>query len=351
MNPVAIVGAGVAGAGVAHSVDGPVTVFEQSDTIGGRTATHNAHGCTYDPGANYLKSDVPRINELVTKTLDTDGLIGISGPVWTFDGEGTITKGDDVDEHKWSYVGGISQLSAQLFERSGATVSIETRVETIHHKTEGWSLSDSNGADLGTFDQLVLTPPAPQTAALIGRMTSDNNTAWEPLRNAIAAVSYRPICSVVLHYPFELSVPYYALVNTDRDHEIGWVSREECKSEHVPDGECLLIVQMAPDWSAERIDDDGTVDEIIDSGVADLVADLFQDNRLATPDWSAVRCWSNALPNNGFEDSFVRTRAERDGLFIAGDWISGSGRIHQALDSGLAVGERICGADGGGDGA
>lgn len=342
MNRVAIVGAGVAGAGVAHTVDGEVSVFEQSAKVGGRTATHSAHGCTYDPGANYLKSDDRRVNELITETLETDGLIDIDTPVWTFDVAGTISEGEDMDEHKWNYVGGISQLAERLFERSGATVSTETRVETIRHNDEGWWLSDPAGADLGTFDRIVLTPPAPQTATLIGRVTSDDEAGYlESLGNAVAAVSYRPICSVVLHYPFELSVPYYALVNTDREHEIGWVSREECKSGHVPDRECLLIVQMAPDWSAERIDDDGNVIGTIESEVADLVADLFEDRRLATSDWSAVRCWPAALPNDVFEDQTVRARAERDGLFIAGDWIAGSGRIHRALNSGLAVGERL----------
>lgn len=111
----------MAGAGVAYALrDAPVsvTVFERTDRIGGRAATRSVHGCTYDLGVNYVKSDDSGISELLTETLDTNGLIDITEPVWTFTEDRTISSGDDSDVHKWSYTEGIAALPRRLFDRS-----------------------------------------------------------------------------------------------------------------------------------------------------------------------------------------------------------------------------------------
>lgn len=352
MERVAIVGAGVAGAGVAYALrDADVSVFEQASSVGGRTATRRTHGCLCDTGANYVKSDDPTVTELITETLDTAGLTDIDVPVWTFTADGTISEGNDTDEHKWTYEDGIEQLSTRLFDRTDTNVIRNTRVQTIVREGEHWSLgsesgNNSNGVgyDLGVFDTLVLTPPAPQSAALIERMRWEHDLR-EELLAAVEGVEYRSIYTVLLHYPFELEVPYYALVNTDREHEIGWVSREECKPNHA-DGESLLVVQMAPDWSARRIDD-VTVDPADNaSDAAELIADLFDDDRLADPDWTDTREWCHALPNNEpdfGDENDARQRAEQHGLYLAGDWLAGEGRVHLALKTGLEAGERIDG--------
>jgi renalase len=341
MKRVAVIGAGIAGAGVAYALQDAdasvsVSVFEKTSSIGGRMATHRSHGCVYDLGANYIKSNDPIVSELITETLATEGLIDVSAPVWTFDGDGAISEDEDQDEHKWTYEDGIAQLATRLFEQVDETVSVslERHIDTISRENGYWSLTDASSTDLGTFDVLVLTPPAPQTAALI------EGIQWETdlsLHAAVDAVEFRAIHSVAAHYPFEMDVPYYALVNTDREHEIGWVSREEEKAGHVPDGECHLIIQMAPDWSAQRIDDSP---DSVASDAAELTADLFDDNRLSTPDWTDTRTWRNALPDTELTDD-VRKNAEQNGLYLAGDWVAGDGRTHLALKNGLAVGKRI----------
>jgi hypothetical protein len=181
-----------------------------------------------------------------------------------------------------------------------------------------------------------LTPPAPQTAAIL-----DSSALDEELREEIAAeiggVGYRTQITAVLHYSFSIDPPYYALINTDHDHEIAWLSREECKAGHVPDGECLLIAQMAPEWSLERYEEP---ESEITGAAADLVGELFEDERFADPDWTDIQHWRFALPEGGV-DADVLAGAEDEGLFFAGDWVVGEGRVHEALRSGLETGERI----------
>ncbi|WP_435078634.1 NAD(P)/FAD-dependent oxidoreductase [Halococcus sp. AFM35] len=332
---VAIVGAGVAGAGAAYALDGAadVTVFEKEPTVGGRTATRRNHGCRYDYGANYCK-DEGRVADLLAD-LDTEGLVDIDAPVWTFDGENDVSEGRDTDDRKWTYREGIDQLAKRLFERTDATVETNTRIGRIE-RTDGWRIESVGGGDAGTFDSLVLTPPAPQTASLLADAAWESNFRAD-LVESVETVPYRTTITAVLHYPFSLDRPYYALVNIDGEHDIGWLSREECKPSHVPDGESLLIAQMAPGWSTERY---GEPTDDIAAAAADMVADLLDDERLAEPDWVDGHGWRLAQPDGGVDGDLLDS-AERAGLFFAGDWVDGEGRIHLALDSGLDAGERI----------
>ncbi|ESS08931.1 MAG: hypothetical protein A07HN63_01140, partial [uncultured archaeon A07HN63] len=97
---------------------------------------------------------------------------------------------------------------------------------------------------------------------------------------------------------FEFERAYYALVNTDYEHDIGWLSRESCKPGHVPDGESLLVAQMAPDWSTATYDDPL---EAISGEVAEMVAQLLGDDRLCNPDWVDDQGWRYALPDAAVE--------------------------------------------------
>lgn len=336
---VAVVGAGAAGAGAAYALRNAaveVTVFEKSRGVCGRAATRRKNDCRYDHGANYFKDEDSRVTEIVTEDLDTEGLAEAEGPIWTFDADGTVSEGRDADDHKWTYRAGITQLAKRLFDRTEITIEKSTRVGGIERVDRGWALADIDGADLGRYDALLLTPPAPQTADLLAAIEWDDDLR-DDLETAVRDVSFRPTITAVLHYPFELDRPYYALVNTDKDHEIGWCSREECKPGHVPDGESLLVVQMGADWSADRIDDPPA--EVVPDA-ADLTADLLDDDRLADPDWTDYQGWRYAQPGDVVAAEPLDRAAEYD-LFVAGDWVAGEGRVHLALRNGLDTGERI----------
>jgi predicted NAD/FAD-dependent oxidoreductase len=336
---VAIVGAGVAGAGAAYALrdaGASVTVFEKSGGVCGRAATRRKNGCTYDHGANYVKADSDRVAALLTDHLDTDGLVDVDAPVWTFDAAGEVSEGRDVDDHKWTYSEGITQLGKRLFDAADATVERRTRIAEPIRESGSWRLVDDQEADCGQFDALLVTPPAPQTADLLGAANWEHALKRD-LRQAIAVVPYRTIITAVLHYPFEVDRPYYGLVNTDTEHDVGWLSREECKDGHVPDGESLLIAQMSPDWSVEHYEDpDGAIVET----AAQKVATLLGDERFADPDWTDTQHWRYAQPDEGVDRAALETAADHD-LFFAGDWVADEGRVHLALETGLDAGERI----------
>lgn len=336
---LAIVGAGTAGAAAAYrlrNADVDVTVFEKSRGVSGRAATRRKHGCVYDHGANYVKADSKRVTELVTETLPTDGLVDIDKPVWTFDRDGNVEPGTRQDDSKWTYTDGITQLAKRLFAQTDIDIEFETRVGGLERIAGKWRLVDDDGDPLGVFDRVLLTPPAPQTVSLL-EATDWDDTRVDTLLTAVDAVPYRTIYSVILHYPFAVEYPWYALVNTDRDHDVGWLSREELKPGHVSDGETLFVVQMSPGWSAKRYDDPPVE---VKRDVAALVAKLLDDERFVEPDWTDRQGWRYALPDAGADRDVVRA-AEPAGLYVAGDWVEGEGRVHSAIESGLDVAARI----------
>lgn len=337
---VAVVGAGVAGSAVAYALrdaDREVTVFEREREPGGRTATRCRDGCRYDCGANYATSADDRVSRLV-RSLDEGDLVDIEPPVWTFDADGAVEPGDEdrADDHKWTFEDGISTLPRRLLERSRATVRTGTPVTALEPTGDRarWLLVTGGDTRFGPFDAVVLTPPGPRTARILeAGAVPDGRLA--ALASAAETVPFRTVHSFALHYPFPLDRPYYALVDTSREHAIGWVSREECKRGHVPDGETLLIVQPSPDWSVEHRE---TPADRAATAAADRVANLLEDGRLADPDWTDRRRWRRALPDAAVDEA--RT-AEPVGVYVAGDWVRGEGRIHAALSSGLEVGTRL----------
>ena len=338
-----IVGAGLAAAGMADALSEEgisITVLEKSRGVGGRAATRRRNGCRYDHGANYIKDSDERTRELL-ESLGTDGLVDIDAPVWPFDADGRISESERPEAHKWTWEAGITQLAKRLFGRTDAEIRKETRVDALREDPAGWTISDTDGTTHGPFDAVVLTPPAPQTADLL-RATEliDGEDDLAAATDAVDQVPYRTIRSLLLHYPFEIDRPYYAVVNDDREHDIGWLARESCKPGHVPAGEELLVVQMAPDWSTANYD---TALDDAASEVAETAAQLLGDDRLTEPDWVDDQGWRYALPDAGVDSEAVAP-LEAHGLYVAGDWVVGEGRAHEALWCGVDVGERLAAA-------
>ncbi|MBX0294339.1 NAD(P)/FAD-dependent oxidoreductase [Haloarcula nitratireducens] len=336
---LAVVGAGAAGAAATYALRDAsveVTVLEKSRGVCGRAATRRRDDCVYEYGANYLKDADDRVTELVTDELPTDGLVDVDDPIYAFERDGEIREGKEADEHKWTYEAGITQLAKRLFAETEANVRNEVTVETLERVGDGWRIYDDEGTDFGRYDGVLLTPPAPQTADILGQAEWSHDDR-RSIRQTVASVPYRTAVAGVLHYPFELDVPWYAAVNTDKDHDVGWVAREECKSGHVPDGESLLLVQMNEGWSVANYDErpDALVERI-----ARRTAHLLDDDRLTDPDWTDHQHWRYSQSEATVDHDEIATARDHD-LFFAGDWVAGESRLHAALRNGLDTGEAI----------
>jgi predicted NAD/FAD-dependent oxidoreductase len=346
MKRVAIIGAGVAGAAAAYALretSSTLTIFEKSRGFSGRAATRRRDGIYYDHGANHFKTDHERVHRIVREELSVIGLTRIDPDVWTFDGGGTIEEGDPErnEEPKWSYRTGIHRLGKRLALASEADIHLETRITHMRQEEDGrWKLEDQNEEEHGAYNVVLMTPPAPQSAQLLGDADALSEDDVQQLADTLDSVPYRKQLTVVLGYDERLERPgsFYGLINTDGEHDaLSWLSFEEDKAGHVPDGQSVVIAQMTPDWSAPRLDDPSE-DDIAEA--AQEVATLLGEDAAANPDWTDTQRWRYALPED-IADADALKDGKAKNLFFAGDALAGTGRVQAALETGLDVAERI----------
>ncbi len=340
MSSIAIIGAGMSGLAAAHTLRDAghsVVIFEKSYAPGGRATTRKRAGFIYDHGAQYIKRGSPASAALITERFSSPDLLDISKPVWTFDGQGQIQKGDARQnaEPKWSYRSGIVTLA----ERMAADLDIhyETRITRVQQGQPGWTLFTADGSSAGPFSHLLITIPATQALELIAASALADDLR-RTITTHLAQASYNPLISVMLGYhPAPRTRPYYALVNTDKQHAISWLAWEHEKApERAPAGAGLLIAQMAPQYSQDHYT---TPDEDVISDVARRVSALIGES-LPAPIFTDLQYWRYALPGARADADALNSATIPAGLAFCGDAFVG-GRVHLALEHGIAIARQL----------
>ncbi|MCS6842064.1 MAG: FAD-dependent oxidoreductase [Roseiflexus sp.] len=339
---LAIVGAGMAGLSAARELlqrrpDLSITIYEKSRGFGGRVATRRRNGFVFDHGAQVIKAPDANIERLLHAELSTEELRRIEKPVYVLHADNTIAEGDPAlnAEPSWFYASGLNRLGKLL--AAGLDVRLGVRIASLRREegTARWMLFDLNGAHVGTADAVLLTPPAPQTAEILA--TSD----FDPgLRDALVRelihVPYRRCLTLTLAYDRPIERPFYALVNVDRQHPMAWLALEHTKgTERCPSGHSLLIAQLAGHFSVQQWD--APADELA-AAVVEIVSIVLGED-LSRPLWYDRQGWRYALPDGIARASVLNTM--QTGLFFAGDYIAGLGRIHLAIKSGWEVADAI----------
>jgi len=336
---IAIIGAGVAGLAAAHKLrhEHPAietTIYEKSRGIGGRAATRRAHGAVFDHGAQYFKGATPELERFLNE-LAHDTLVDIAAPVWTFDGAAQIKQGDPKQntDPKWTYSDGITRLAKELARDLDVRTGV--RVGRIAQATRSFVLFDTEGNTVGAADAVLLTPPAPQTADLIqgSALPAD---AQQIMLDQLAQAHYRRCLTLTLGYDAVLQErPWYALVNTDKKHPLSWLAYEHRKPHRDMNEQHVVIAQMAPQWSVDHWEDDLPA---LQDQITALLSDLL-DEDLHTPRWSDRQGWRYSQPDSGAD--FDQLNNALPGVFFAGDYTVGQGRVHLAIEQGWKVADRI----------
>jgi renalase len=335
---VCVVGAGAAGVAAAYGLRderAEVTVLEKSRGVCGRAATRRRDGRRYDHGSSHLPVRGDRTAALVD-ALGEEGRVDVAAPVWTLGPDGAVVEDDPEPVRRVAWETGMTQLAKRVLARTGATVERETRVRALDRDERGWRVSDEEGGSWGPFDALLLTPPAPQTASLLAATGWSSERAIR-LREVVGSVGYRGGRSVVLGYDQPLDRPWFGLRAATADQPVRWVGRESAKPGHVPEDEALLVVQLGDEWAREHGDD--PLDAVA-PGVAERVAAALGEPWLAEPAWTDGQRWRYARPESAPPSESSRV-GEDDGLYLAGDWVAGEGRVDAALRTGFDAAERI----------
>ena len=341
--PVGIVGAGLAGLAAAHALGAAgvaSVVIEKSRGVGGRAATRwrDESGVRWrvDHGAQVFTpaagSAADRLARSVTEPVE------IAGRVVPFSADGLLRPADARTDGppRLAFRNGYATLARALADATpGLDLRLSTTATALDRADDGtWTVAgtDADGRDvrLGPFRAVVLTPPAPQAAAL---------APFADVAQALAETTYRSQFAVVLAFSAPVGLPggAYALVNAPADgHAVAWLADESRKPNRAPDGAGLLVAQMSDAWTRAHYDADP----------ADVVARASEHaEALAGPLpptlWTDTQRWRYSLPDAGADTARA---GEARGLYVAGDAVAGQGRTHLAMETGLDAAARLLGA-------
>ncbi len=326
MSRVAIIGAGIGGATLAHRLAGThqVVVFEKGRGVGGRMATRFAEGFAFDHGAQYFTIRDERFAQLLAPLLAKGTVAQWRGGIAQIaDGRVTgVAEGRDVH-----YVGvpNMNSLPKALVE--GLEVRAGVEVAPLGDRgAAGWALRDTAGAELGVFDWVISTTTAHQTLALFGPHAPPDG----PLRTARMAPCY----ALMLGFAQDLGLEWSAA--RVKDSPVEWIGVNSSKPGRSAGG-TSLSVHSSSEWAAAHL---GQEPQKLGALLSEaLLAATGIDAAEAA--FSAVHRWASArrLPQ---EDSAPHVDLAL-GLAATGDWTRGS-RVEDAALGGLIVANMLNGS-------
>ncbi len=319
---VGIIGAGISGLACArdlqqHGYD--VVLFEKSRGPGGRAATRRKDGFVWDIGATSIAPRGKRIEKVILQELPTEELVEITKPIFEHHNL-RVTPGDSrKNVRRYTYRSGISKLGKLLAE--GLDVRCETQVDGIERVGARYRVAAEE------FDVVVLTPPTPQTSALL--WTIDE-------RRANGGVRYRSCLSIGLGFDHPLpNLAYHALVDAAGGHPLIWLSCESVKSPgRCPEGGASLVAQLSPGFSLSHYENSDA--QLVET-VLDFLDRIFGPSFHA-PVASDVMRWKYSQPES--LSLFPTVNPEGTRVVVTGDSVAG-GRIEDAFESGLYASEHI----------
>lgn len=320
---VAIVGAGISGLTCArtlrdHRID--VTVFEKSRGVGGRMATRRtAEGSRFDHGAQYFTVRDARFERYVQSWMQ-DGIVASwEGPICTLP-NGRIEWKQETTP-RFVGVPGMNAICRHL--AADLNVRLRTEVRPPAFLRGIWHLSDEQGGQLGQFDYIVTSAPAPQSAVLLAAADDLQQQAEMAKMNGCWAAMLLFDRSVEL--PFDGAFVHESLLS--------WIARNDSKPARGGAQESWVL-HASPEWTDTRLEDDpvDVLPEMVDAFWRATGA------KPRTPSYATGHRWRYAIPPKPLAKRCLFDSQLRIGA--CGDWCSGP-RVEGAFLSSLAMAGRV----------
>jgi len=304
---VAVVGAGLAGLAAASTLteaDFTVTVFEKSRGPGGRLSTRRSRdGFEFDHGTQTLSAGDDGFGAYLGRALER--------------GHAARWVPAPAAGPKFVGIPGMRELVAPLAR--GLDIVLETRVTALAPDAGGIEVVIGDGGSGGRFDAVLVTAPAPQTAALLAPFGATN---------ALDDVAMAPCWTVMLGFDAELDTHFDAEGDA-LPSPLAWLARNTAKPERPAEPECW-VVQADAAYSSARLEADP------DAVAADLSARAL--SVLGVPSrrvvHTAAHLWRYALTTRALGAPCLAVAGAP--VWAAGDWCLGA-RASDAYASGLAV--------------
>lgn len=316
---IAVIGGGLAGLNCANMLSdvADVTVFEKSNKVGGRMATRFDSDGTYDyafdHGAQYFTVKHPIFKLFVNTLVDQQVVTRWDARFVEFDQTNIKLKRvwSDAFPH---YVGTPAMRSIGEHLARDMDVRLNHHVSGVVREQGQWQLSFLDQSDLGEFDWVIMTLPAPQANHLI--------TLNQYFDVHVPSIVMKPCFALMLAYPTAEILPWDAALISNS--LLSWVSVNTTKPNRA--GPTSVVVMSDNDWADKNFNQDEAV--IIAKMMKSLAGIVDQNFNGAS--YIKLKKWRYA--NATKLDAELDLMNESMGLAYCGDWCK-VGRVESAFMS------------------
>jgi renalase len=318
---IAIIGAGIAGITLARNLSpiADVTVFEKSRGLGGRMANRRRKGFSFDHGAQYFTARSPSFRSLAEEALEAHHAAIWPIAMHRLTVEGIIPDGR-LPEPRFIGSPGMSGLANGLAE--GLEIRKKVTVAALVPSGDGWALTNSEGENLGRFDLVISTAPAPQTLRLMPETFSECQALTTGRMSGCFTLM------IGLDAPLDLG---FDAARVD-DDILSWIAVETGKPGR-PD-KTALTIHSRNDWAEAHIE--GDRDEVKAQMLASLQRLLGRDFSMAV--WIDLHRWRYANVDKPVGRPYLFDTGLE--LGACGDWCLGN-RVEAAAESARALSEML----------
>lgn len=325
---VAVVGAGISGLFAARTLADhgmKVTIFDKSRGVGGRMASRRVDGQSrFDHGAQYFTARDVRFQRYVDSWLKQ----GIVAP-WPDSKQRIVVlkdgsiQSESKSQDRFVAVPAMNSICKHL--SAGLSIQKQTRVANVQKSGDRIDLFAEDDSRLGTFDRLVVSAPAGQTAELLSNFPS--------LAEPISQIEMAECFAAMISFAHPLTEDWVGAFL--HDSFLTWAARNSTKPSRNHQLENLVLHADAQ-WTMKHWEEDP-------EKVALLMLNEF---------WRVSGIESQpTLHLNGHRWKFAIANAEDTqgcyfdndtGIVACGDWAHGS-RVEGAFLSGMSAAGRVLG--------
>jgi photolyase PhrII len=325
MPTVAVIGAGISGLMCARTLADhgfPVAVFEKSRGVGGRMATRRTDdGLHFDHGAQYFTARDGRFRRYV-KSWMQDGIVEPwRAPIVVM--QNGMIREEKMETDRFVAAPRMNAICRHI--SSGLDIRFQTRVGPLEKTGDSWRVATDDGTSLGTFDVVVVSAPAGQTAELL--------EASPALAVRARGTEMRGCWAVMLAFRQSLGLEFGgAFIHGS---PLSWIARNGSKPGRSAQPE-TWVLHASPEWSHAHLEESAeTVEER-------LICEFWKAVRrpASEPLYRSAHRWRFALPPTPLSDSCLFDAKMQ--VAACGDWCGGP-RVEGAFLSGMSAAGRVMG--------
>jgi hypothetical protein len=306
MSRVIIIGAGVTGLACGRHLLAaglsPV-LLDKGRGVGGRVATRRSGALQFDHGAQYVSARSPAFAALL-EGFCQDGILA-SWDAGLGDAQQVGTPG-------------MSALAKGL--AVGLDIRQSAEVLRVRRDGAGWRIDTAERSFAA--DQVVMTAPPRQTAAMLG--------PEEPLSAIAAGIMMEPCLTLMA----ALRGPVPAAGRLAAEDALAWIARDDSKPGRPRGDTSTWVAQASATFSTAHLE--ATPQEALA-----LLTPLFCARLSVSADQvvhAETHRWRYARAAAPLGEAFLRSA--QGGLYVGGDWCLGQ-RIEDAWTSGAAIAEDL----------